>query len=393
MKNNIIDKCLKNIQESNVAELKKQIRHHPDIVFYYFDDEKLLIELCVDHGILTLPLYKTILGVGGASNPIFSTGYTLLFTLREMKDERTISGEMMRRGERLSPPEQIICLFSGSTGAYAEADHTTFDEIKCSMQVCKSVISILNMHPELAYYRNHEGANFLFYSAESFHYKEISQKLFSLGASPNVFTYRNLSPLGRINPYAYPEYYDFFVKYGAQLSHVEKAFSVLRDCINNKDISILESFTKKMEKAEIYYHDPIWGKNLINYAIWIADNNDVAFLISVIKLLLSLHVPADSVDSNYNTCFHELMIRQFNDLSELGKMLLEKGAQINAQNFNGETALNFAVEEGFFEAVVFFIENGADKTILNDEGKNALMIAQRKDHFSRQKILTYLQKH
>ena len=112
-------------------------------MFYYFDDEKLLIELCVDHGILTLPLYKTILGVGGASNPIFSTGYTLLFTLREMKDERTISGEMMRRGERLSPPEQIICLFSGSTGAYAEADHTTFDEIKCSMQVCKSVISIL----------------------------------------------------------------------------------------------------------------------------------------------------------------------------------------------------------------------------------------------------------
>lgn len=159
MKNNILDECLKNIQESNVAELKKQIRLHPDIVFYYFDDEKLLIELCVDHDILTLPLYKTILSVGGAPNPIFSTGYTLLFTLRELKDERVISGEMIRRGEKLSLPEQIICLFSGSIGAYAEADHTTFDETKCSMQVCKSVISILNMHPELAYYRNHEGAD------------------------------------------------------------------------------------------------------------------------------------------------------------------------------------------------------------------------------------------
>lgn len=393
MKNSILDECLKNVQESNIANLIKQIKRHPDIVFYFFDDKKQLIELCADYDILTLPLYKTILEVGGVANPIFSTGYTLLFTLLESKGERVVSEEMMRRGEMLRLPEQIICLFSGSIGAYAETDHTTFDEVECSMQVCESVISILNMHPELAYYKNHEGANFLFYSAESFYYKEISEKLFSLGASPNVFTYQNQSPLGRINPYTYPEYYDFFIKHGAQLSHVEKVFSVLHNCIKNRNISILEDFAKKIEKAEIYYHDPVWGKNLINYAIWIADNNDVAFLISVVKLLLSLNVPADSVDSNCNTCFHELMIRQFDDLSELGKILLEKGAQINAQNFNGETALNFAIEEGFFEAVVFFIENGADKTILNDEGKNALMIAKRKDHFSRQKILTYLQKY
>jgi len=57
------------------------------------------------------------------------------------------------------------------------------------------------------------------------------------------------------------------------------------------------------------------------------------------------------------------------------RLLLEKGADINAQGLQKETALMAAVQKGHSDVVRFLVEKGADKTLQNARGKTALYLA------------------
>ena len=64
---------------------------------------------------------------------------------------------------------------------------------------------------------------------------------------------------------------------------------------------------------------------------------------------------------------------------EIVKYLLENGADINAKDNYGTTALMKASSNGQLEIVQFLIENGADINIKNNEGKTALDVAATKE--------------
>ena len=59
-------------------------------------------------------------------------------------------------------------------------------------------------------------------------------------------------------------------------------------------------------------------------------------------------------------------------------LLLEKRADINAKNKNGETALMIAAKYGEEAVIQLLLEKGADTKVKNKEGETALMIAVRK---------------
>lgn len=61
----------------------------------------------------------------------------------------------------------------------------------------------------------------------------------------------------------------------------------------------------------------------------------------------------------------------------IGLLLIENHADIDAQDHSGQTPLCLAVQSGRSYAVDYLINNGANKDIMNNDGENALSIAQR----------------
>jgi ankyrin repeat protein len=60
-------------------------------------------------------------------------------------------------------------------------------------------------------------------------------------------------------------------------------------------------------------------------------------------------------------------------------MLLEKGAEVDATDTSGETALMFAAGRGKAEVVRVLLEQGAEVDAINKIGEAALMMAARLD--------------
>ncbi|MEQ2205714.1 hypothetical protein XENOCAPTIV_010922 [Xenoophorus captivus] len=62
------------------------------------------------------------------------------------------------------------------------------------------------------------------------------------------------------------------------------------------------------------------------------------------------------------------------------ELLLQRGASVNYQDVNGRTALSYACEKGYLDAVKILVQNGADPEILDFWGNTPLMYAAVADH-------------
>jgi len=65
---------------------------------------------------------------------------------------------------------------------------------------------------------------------------------------------------------------------------------------------------------------------------------------------------------------------------KLCKILLEKGANVNASQMQNVTALHSAVHRGNLELTKLLIENGANPSLIMDNGDTVLIIANREGH-------------
>jgi len=66
--------------------------------------------------------------------------------------------------------------------------------------------------------------------------------------------------------------------------------------------------------------------------------------------------------------------------TECIKLLLDAGADIDAQTAHGETALMYAAYTGRFEKAAVLLEYGADPSLKNFQGETALQMAKKKGH-------------
>ncbi len=64
--------------------------------------------------------------------------------------------------------------------------------------------------------------------------------------------------------------------------------------------------------------------------------------------------------------------------SEVAKLLLDNGADVNYKNKNGKTALMRAAEKGQSEVVRFLLQCGANSDIRNKDGDSAWDLAKDK---------------
>lgn len=61
-----------------------------------------------------------------------------------------------------------------------------------------------------------------------------------------------------------------------------------------------------------------------------------------------------------------------NGHEEMTKVLIEAGANVNAKNGKGQTALHMAMSYDYYRVVVMLLEGGADKEQRNDDGIPAI---------------------
>jgi ankyrin repeat protein len=74
------------------------------------------------------------------------------------------------------------------------------------------------------------------------------------------------------------------------------------------------------------------------------------------------------------------MIAILSKRTDLAKLLIEKGASINATGVNGITPLHCAAYMGNAEITELLLKKGADRTVKNSQGLTPLETAQKNNH-------------
>ncbi|APU98237.1 MULTISPECIES: ankyrin repeat domain-containing protein [Sphingobacterium] len=99
----------------------------------------------------------------------------------------------------------------------------------------------------------------------------------------------------------------------------------------------------------------------------------------IVRLLLSKKVNPNVVTKNeqLTTALH---IAAANNNEEIGKLLIDANANVNAIQATGETPLHFAAQFGNIDFIVALLENGADTRVINISGLAPMDMAYEKGH-------------
>lgn len=104
---------------------------------------------------------------------------------------------------------------------------------------------------------------------------------------------------------------------------------------------------------------------LLHFAASFGDTN-------VAKLLLEQGVDIDVKDQNGNTSLH---LAALNGHTDIVKLLLEKGSDLSVVNKEGNTFLHLAAFNGHIDTVKFLLEEGSDLSAVNKYGDTPLNTA------------------
>ena len=107
-----------------------------------------------------------------------------------------------------------------------------------------------------------------------------------------------------------------------------------------------------------------YGESLLHVAIKREDFEKA-------KSLISEGVDVNMKDNAGWTPLHEACMRYGSQTKDILELLISHGADINAKSITGSTPLHEAVVYLSQDCIQYLLENGADPTIENNDGKTA----------------------
>jgi len=148
-----------------------------------------------------------------------------------------------------------------------------------------------------------------------------------------------------------------------------------------------DNMTLLMYACRITWRNPVSQANIMGLILPKGskiNNVDLTKLKDVVKLLIDKGADVNAKTNDGDTA---LMWAAISGEVDIVKMLLEKGADVNAKNNHGDTALIFAAAQGNVDIVKILLDAGADISAKNEHGETALMLAQRNKQVDTIKIL------
>ena len=97
----------------------------------------------------------------------------------------------------------------------------------------------------------------------------------------------------------------------------------------------------------------------------------------IVRLLLA-HKADPNIPSQNGYQVYPLHAALSNNNSNISKMLIEAGAEVNIKQHGGYTPLHFAAQHGNIDLIIILLEEGADISILTDTGESASDLADKK---------------
>ena len=131
------------------------------------------------------------------------------------------------------------------------------------------------------------------------------------------------------------------------------------------------------DKMEIVV-DELLKLNNIDWIVWSLSQPETY------KLLINRVADVNATDRDGNTA---MIWAAWKGHVETVKLLLDKGADVNAVNIAGYTALILAANYGHTETVKLLLDSGANVNIVNRIGNTALILAERNGHTETVKLL------
>lgn len=172
----------------------------------------------------------------------------------------------------------------------------------------------------------------------------------------------------------------------------------LISCIKKDDVVALENLNYTLEMFyECYKTIPLAHhllnenaikilKHLIakglNIEIKDKDNASLLHYVNTVeqaKILLDAGAKFDEKDIEGETVLHTFVYKFFYN-KDILLYLLESGANVNAQNDNGDTPLHIAAKQDEHQSIEILIRLNANLDIKNNEGQSALDIAPRETY-------------
>lgn len=106
-----------------------------------------------------------------------------------------------------------------------------------------------------------------------------------------------------------------------------------------------------------------------------------------VRLLLSLHANPNLPSQNgFDVC--PLHIATHQNFTQIGKLLIEAGANVNVFQNQKNTPLHFAAMNGNIELIIHLLENGAQVEVRNEMGETPSDLATQKGFIEIGKILS-----
>lgn len=112
-----------------------------------------------------------------------------------------------------------------------------------------------------------------------------------------------------------------------------------------------------------------------------------SFSVAALSVLLEYKAETNSRTNNGETPLI-LAVQEKTATKRRVDLLMAHGADVNAHDKDGDTALHLACEYGFVGIVKILLHHGGDKTIKNNKGLSPLNIADAKEHGKVKKILS-----
>jgi len=210
----------------------------------------------------------------------------------------------------------------------------------------------------------------LYYAASRGH-KDVVLFLVENGSDIQAVSKRGTTPLYRAVQNGHEDIAKFLIDNGASVTWAD---GMLYNAVSNGQRDLAELLIKK--GADV--NSEAWGDAPSLYAVWSGRKADVRRYTDVLELLLAHGANPNAKDHWDWSLLHYTTLWGYADMT---KLLLNKGANPNTtENDSGQMPLHMSAKQGHRAIVELLIDRGAGVNARDWDGSTALSLAKEKDH-------------